>query len=137
MARSIAALFAVADRWGLTFGHVPLVRSVFDGAGQLAWLLVGDERIDAPTASSLDEALEGTRARIARVALLWALCLREARRDARPQDDTEQYDSFTRYLAEWETMARGAYPTLSIDHRRFDRWSIDGVVVPSPSASPR
>ena len=49
VARSIGALYAACDTWGLTLGHLPAVRSVLEGAGQVRWIAVGDDPIDAPS----------------------------------------------------------------------------------------
>lgn len=48
VARSGAALYAVSDQWALTMGHLPILRSVLEGAGQVAWLLVGDAPLTGP-----------------------------------------------------------------------------------------
>ena len=44
VARSGAALYAGSDEWALTTGHLPIVRSVQEGAGQVVWLLLATPR---------------------------------------------------------------------------------------------
>lgn len=71
MTRSVSALFDVDDRYSLTFGHIPLARSIFEGAGQLQWLLADDEDLapgPKPVLSKL-ETIERCRRRAARALL--------------------------------------------------------------------
>ena len=71
MTRSVSALFDVHDRYSLTFGHIPLARSIFEGVGQVQWLLAEDDDL-APGPKpvlSKPETIERCRRRTARALL--------------------------------------------------------------------
>ena len=124
VARSGAALYAVSDQWALTMGHLPILRSVLEGAGQVAWLLVGD----APLTALLPTEPEAREARVKRGAVLWGDCLRQSLRDQRRTGDEGLVNRATEQLKDWERVVREGFPTLLISK---DRWVIDDIRVPS------
>ena len=130
IARSVAALYAVSEDWALTFGKLPLMRSVLEGVGQLAWVIGGDEPLRWPDVSSEAEAVEAARERAARSAILWAECLRQGKRDLKGQGELEASELFKVRLTEWKALGRATFPNLVIDKERYDRWIIDDVELP-------
>jgi hypothetical protein len=106
MTRSMAALFDVSDRYGLTFGHVPLARSIYDGVGQVQWLLADDDELTAFEGALLtvEESEALCRRRTARALITtkanWEPCLR----DARYQGDEEMEARSVEALAELEPL---------------------------------
>ena len=105
MARSIATLYANSNVSGLTLGHLPLLRSVLEGVGQVRWLIAGEGPIDGPPASvSREKALDASRARIGRACLLWASCFQQAHRDFTAQREVPDARAMKAQLAEWKSL---------------------------------
>jgi hypothetical protein len=56
-------------------GHLPVVRSAPEVVGQVRWVILGDDAIDASPIRSTGTVTKVSDARVARAALLWAECL--------------------------------------------------------------
>jgi hypothetical protein len=130
VARSLAALFAVSEDWALTLGHLPLVRSILEGVGQVRWTILGAGPIDARVAVDEIEGERLARERVARACLLQATCLQQAQRDFKAQRDTDAARHAKEQLNEWRDLTRTAFRTLRIDRKRHNTWEIDGAEVP-------
>lgn len=107
MARSVSALFENTEKYGLTFGHIPLARSIYEGAGQVKWILADDDDLYAGAVLTLDveESERRCRRRAARGVLTtaanWQQCLADARFQ---KDEAMEADALDR-LEELETRA--------------------------------
>jgi hypothetical protein len=128
VARSVGALFAVSDTWTLTMGHLPLVRSVLEGVGQVSWLLLGD----APLSGDVPVGPEARRARAARATLLWSECLRQSIHDYKHQGEAESAELARAQLTDWEATARRAFGDLKAPNE--GRWSIGSLTIPTYTA---
>lgn len=130
VARSLAALYAVSDSWGLTLGHLPLVRTILEGAGRVRWVIVGAGAIDARVAVDDEvEAVRVARLRVARASLMHAAGLEQAQRDFTKQREVDIARTMKANLIEWRELTRTAF-TLRVDRARWNTWSIGGVEVP-------
>ena len=98
VARSLAALYGTSDEGGLTIGHLPLVRSIMEGAGQVTWLINGDGLGTLP-----DMRPEATRERAVRAALLWERCLKVAVGDFKAQQLSDHEAHAQALLDGWRT----------------------------------
>lgn len=130
VARSLAALFAVSEEWALTLGHLPLVRSILEGVGQVRWTILGAGPVDARAVIDEVEGERLARQRVARSCLLQATCLQQAQRDFKAQRDIDAARRAKEQLHEWRDLTRTAFSTLRVDRKRHNAWVIDGAEVP-------
>jgi hypothetical protein len=133
MVRALSSLFDNADNYPLTFGHLPLARSVYEGVGQIKWILSDDDDLDAPVVVILDavETERRSRRRTARSVLSMAASWQQAIRDAQYQkDDTMRKDSLAR-LAELETLAHDVLP---IAKSKKGVWTMGDITRPGARA---
>jgi hypothetical protein len=83
MIRALAALYEIDDRFPLTLGHLPIARSILEGAGQVEWLLGEAMGTDAPIVLNADQTAAHSRRRCIKAFLLHAASLEQQRNDAR------------------------------------------------------
>ena len=130
MARSVSALFENTEKYGLTFGHVPLARSIYEGAGQVKWILADDDDLyaDAVLALEVEESERRCRRRGARgiltTAANWQQCLADARFQ---KDEAMEADALER-LEELET--RAGSEVAEISKSKDNTWWMLGISRP-------
>ena len=107
MARSVAALYDAAHTYSLTFGHVPLARSIYEGIGQIQWLLADDDELTTGSGAvlSVSESERRCVRRAARAFLTTAANWRQCARDADFQQDAEMKASAVGALKELKQQA--------------------------------
>ncbi len=130
MARSVSALFESTEKYGLTFGHVPLARSIYEGAGQVKWILADDDDVYANAVLTLDVAESERRCRrrasrgVLTTAANWQQCLADARFQ---KDDAMEGDALQR-LEELQT--RAGNEVAKITKSKDDKWWMLGITRP-------
>ena len=130
MARSVSALFENTEKYGLTFGHVPLARSIYEGAGQVKWILADDDDLYANVVLTLDaeESERRCRRRAARGVLTtaanWQQCLADARFQ---KEGVMEADALERLE---ELQVRASSEVAEITKSKDEKWWMLGISRP-------
>ena len=123
MARSISALFESTEKYPLTFGHVPLARSIYEGVGQVKWILSDDDDLFASVVVTLtpEETTRRCQRRAARALLTTAASWQQCIVDADFQRDAELGDDAREKLAELEACA---FEVCEVTKSKDGKWSM-------------